>query len=117
MWRKVEYPLNKYVSIYRTKQDDWQISDGDLIKNQLDKNFKTDGGLQSVWKFAIIKIPHKLHQLSIGCWTYIIQSKDLDLPLLDKKKVYETTEWSNYRTSNSILLFGILFSWQRKYSK
>ncbi len=103
------------------------ISDGDVIKNQLDKNYQPvelgydqrSGNL------------YDNKDLLLNCVNYLlddtglinIRSKDLDLALLDKEKVYE-----NYRLTQVITiglpililtLFGFLFSYlrKRKYAK
>lgn len=103
------------------------ISDGDIIKNQLDKDF------QPV-ELGFDQRSGNLYDnkdLLLNCVNYLlddtglinIRSKDLDLPLLDKEKVYE-----NYTATQLItiglpililLLFGLLFSYlrKRKYSK
>lgn len=103
------------------------ISDGDIIKNQLDKDF------QPV-ELGFDQRSGNLYDnkdLLLNCVNYLlddtglinIRSKDLDLPLLDKEKVYE-----NYTSTQLItiglpililLLFGLLFSYlrKRKYSK
>ena len=103
------------------------ISDGDIIKNQLDKNGmpvelgydQRSGNL------------YDNKDLLMNCVNYIlddtglinIRSKDLDLPLLDKEKVYE-----NYTNIQLLTIglpiailgvFGFLFSFlrKRKYSR
>lgn len=103
------------------------ISDGDIIKNQLDKDF------QPV-ELGFDQRSGNLYDnkdLLLNCVNYLlddtglinIRSKDLDLPLLDKEKVYE-----NYTATQLItiglpililLFFGLLFSYLRKkkYSK
>jgi gliding-associated putative ABC transporter substrate-binding component GldG len=98
------------------------ISDGDIIKNQLDKNGipvelgydQRSGNL------------YDNKDLLMNCVNYLlddtglinIRSKDLDLPLLDKEKVYE-----NYTNIQLLTIglpiailgvFGFLFSFQRK---
>jgi gliding-associated putative ABC transporter substrate-binding component GldG len=103
------------------------ISDGDIIKNQLDKNGmpvelgydQRSGNL------------YDNKDLLMNCVNYLlddtglinIRSKDLDLPLLDKEKVYE-----NYTNIQLLTIglpiailgvFGFLFSFlrKRKYSR
>ena len=98
------------------------ISDGDIIKNQLDKNGmpvelgydQRSGNL------------YDNKDLLMNCVNYLlddtglinIRSKDLDLPLLDKEKVYE-----NYTNIQLLTIglpiailgvFGFLFSFLRK---
>jgi gliding-associated putative ABC transporter substrate-binding component GldG len=103
------------------------ISDGDIIKNQLDKDF------QPV-ELGFDQRSGNLYDnkdLLLNCVNYLlddtglinIRSKDLNLPLLDKEKVYE-----NYTATQLItiglpililLFFGLLFTYlrKRKYSK
>ncbi|OCB70234.1 gliding motility-associated ABC transporter substrate-binding protein GldG [Flavobacterium crassostreae] len=103
------------------------ISDGDIVKNQLDKNF------QPV-ELGFDQRSGNLYDnkdLMLNCVNYLlddtglinIRSKDLDLPLLDKEKVYQ-----NYGLIQSItlglpivilVLFGLLFTIirKRKYSR
>ncbi len=103
------------------------ISDGDIIKNQLDKNGmpvelgydQRSGNL------------YDNKDLLMNCVNYLlddtglinIRSKDLDLPILDKEKVYE-----NYTNIQLLTIglpiailgvFGFLFSFlrKRKYSR
>lgn len=103
------------------------ISDGDLIKNQLDKNFQPvelgydqrSGNLYDNKDFLINCVNYLLDDNGL----INIRSKDLDLPLLDKEKVY-----ANYTQTQLItiglpivilLLFGVIFTFlrKRKYSK
>lgn len=98
------------------------ISDGDLIRNQLDKNFQP-------LELGYDKWTNKLYgnkEFLMNCVNYLlddsglinIRSKEVNLPLLDKQKVYE-----NYRLIQSItvglpivilLVFGLLFTFLRK---
>ena len=103
------------------------ISDGDLIKNQLDKNFQPvelgydqrSGNLYDNKDFLINCVNYLLDDNGL----INIRSKDLDLPLLDKEKVY-----ANYTQTQLItiglpivilLLFGAVFTFirKRKYNK
>lgn len=103
------------------------ISDGDLIKNQLDKNFQPvelgfdqrSGNLYDNKDFMLNCVNYLLDDTGL----INIRSKDLDLPLLDKEKVYE-----NYSLIQSITIglpililtiFGFLFTFlrKRKYSR
>ena len=103
------------------------ISDGDLIKNQLDKNFQPvelgyyqrSGNLYDNKDFLINCVNYLLDDSGL----INIRSKDLDLPLLDKEKVY-----ANYTQTQLItiglpivilLLFGAVFTFirKRKYNK
>jgi gliding-associated putative ABC transporter substrate-binding component GldG len=103
------------------------ISDGDLIRNQLDKNF------QPV-ELGFDQRSGNLYDnkdLLMNCVNYLlddsglinIRSKDLDLPLLDKEKVYESYTRTQILTIGLPLLilglFGVVFSFlrKRKYAK
>ncbi|MFV7235652.1 gliding motility-associated ABC transporter substrate-binding protein GldG [Flavobacterium sp. ZB4R12] len=103
------------------------IGDGDLIKNQLDKNFQPvelgydqrSGNLYDNKDFLINCINYLLDDNGL----INIRSKDLDLPLLDKEKVYENYTRTQFITIGLpiliLLLFGVLFTFlrKRKYSK
>jgi gliding-associated putative ABC transporter substrate-binding component GldG len=103
------------------------ISDGDLIKNQLDKNFQPvelgydqrSGNLYDNKDFLINCVNYLLDDNGL----INIRSKDLDLPLLDKEKVYENYTVTQFITIGLpiliLLLFGLLFTFlrKRKYSK
>ncbi|MBC7749254.1 MAG: gliding motility-associated ABC transporter substrate-binding protein GldG [Methylotenera sp.] len=103
------------------------ISDGDLIKNQLDKNFQPvelgydqrSGNLYDNKDFLINCVNYLLDDNGL----INIRSKDLELPLLDKEKVYENYTRTQLLTIGLPLLilalFGILFTYlrKRKYSK
>lgn len=103
------------------------ISDGDLIKNQLDKNFQPvelgydqrSGNLYDNKDFLINCVNYLLDDTGL----INIRSKDLDLPLLDKEKVYENYTVTQFITIGLpiliLLLFGLLFTFlrKRKYSK
>jgi gliding-associated putative ABC transporter substrate-binding component GldG len=103
------------------------ISDGDIVKNQLDKNFQPvelgydqrSGNLYDNKDFLLNCVNYLLDDTGL----INIRSKDLDLPLLDKEKVYE-----NYSATQVITiglpilflgLFGVLFTFlrKRKYSR
>jgi gliding-associated putative ABC transporter substrate-binding component GldG len=103
------------------------ISDGDLIKNQLDKNFQPvelgydqrSGNLYDNKDFLINCVNYLLDDKGL----INIRSKDLDLPLLDKEKVYKNYTVTQFITIGLpiliLALFGILFTFlrKRKYSK
>ncbi|MFV8376829.1 gliding motility-associated ABC transporter substrate-binding protein GldG [Flavobacterium sp. LB1P62] len=103
------------------------ISDGDLIKNQLDKNFQPvelgydqrSGNLYDNKDFLINCVNYLLDDNGL----INIRSKDLDLPLLDKEKVYENYSATQFITIGLpiliLVLFGVLFTFlrKRKYSK
>ncbi|MBG6111694.1 gliding-associated putative ABC transporter substrate-binding component GldG [Flavobacterium sp. CG_9.10] len=103
------------------------ISDGDLIKNQLDKNFQPvelgydqrSGNLYDNKDFLINCVNYLLDDNGL----INIRSKDLDLPLLDKDKVYENYTITQFITIGLPILilafFGLGFTFlrKRKYSK
>jgi gliding-associated putative ABC transporter substrate-binding component GldG len=103
------------------------ISDGDLIKNQLDKNLQPielgydqrSGNLYDNKDFLINCINYLLDDTGL----INIRSKDLDLPLLDKEKVYENYTRTQILTIGLPILilglFGVVFTFlrKRKYSK
>ncbi|MFV5685113.1 gliding motility-associated ABC transporter substrate-binding protein GldG [Flavobacterium sp. GB2R13] len=103
------------------------VSDGDLIKNQLDKNLQPvelgydqrSGNLYDNKDFLINCVNYLLDDNGL----INIRSKDLDLPLLDKEKVYENYTVTQFITIGLpiliLLLFGVLFTFlrKRKYSK
>ncbi|MCF6130662.1 gliding motility-associated ABC transporter substrate-binding protein GldG [Flavobacterium wongokense] len=103
------------------------ISDGDVIKNQLDKNFQPMELGYDKWTNNL----YANKEFMLNCVNYLlddnglinIRSKEVDLPILDKEKVY-----ANYTQSQVItvavpivilLLFGVVFTIlrKRKYSK
>ena len=103
------------------------ISDGDVIKNQLDKNYQP-------LELGYDKWTNKLYgnkEFLMNCVNYLIddngliniRSKVVNLPILDKEKVYD-----NYTSAQIIsvglpililAIFGLLFTFlrKRKYSK
>jgi len=103
------------------------ISDGDVIKNQLDKNYQP-------LELGYDKWTNKLYgnkEFLMNCVNYLlddnglinIRSKVVNLPILDKEKVY-----NNYTSAQIIsvglpllilVIFGFLFTFlrKRKYSK
>ena len=98
------------------------ISDGDLIRNQLDKNFQPvelgydqrSGNLYDNKDFLMNCINYLLDDTGL----INIRSKDLDLPLLDKEKVYERYTVTQILTIGLpiliLLLFGVVFTFLRK---
>jgi gliding-associated putative ABC transporter substrate-binding component GldG len=98
------------------------ISDGDVIKNQLDKNFQP-------LELGYDKWTNKLYgnkEFLINCVNYLlddnglinIRNKEVNLPVLDKQKVFD-----NYTKTQIItivlpllmlLAFGLLFTFLRK---
>jgi gliding-associated putative ABC transporter substrate-binding component GldG len=103
------------------------ISDGDLIKNQLDKNFQPvelgydqrSGNLYDNKDFLLNCVNYLLDDTGL----INIRSKDLDLPLLDKEKVFENYGKTQVITIGLplliLVLFGVLFTYlrKRKYSR
>ena len=103
------------------------ISDGDLIKNQLDKNFQPielgydqrSGNLYDNKDFLINCVNYLLDDTGL----INIRSRDLDLPLLDKEKVYENYTQTQILTIGLpiliLILFGVVFTFlrKRKYSR
>jgi gliding-associated putative ABC transporter substrate-binding component GldG len=103
------------------------ISDGDLIKNQLDKNHEPvelgfdqrSGNLYDNKDFLLNCVNYLLDDTGL----INIRSKDLDLPLLDKEKVYENYTQTQVLTIGLpiliLVLFGSVFTFvrKRKYSR
>lgn len=102
------------------------ISDGDVIKNQLDKGAPMELGFDK-WTNQL----YGNKDFLLNCVNYLlddnglinIRSKDVDLPLLNKEEVYK-----NYTTAQMITvglpivllaIFGFLFTFlrKRKYSR
>lgn len=103
------------------------ISDGDVIKNQLDKNMQPLELGYDKWTNNL----YANKEFMMNCVNYLlddnglinIRSKEVDLPILDKEKVY-----ANYTQSQVVtvavpivilLLFGVVFTIlrKRKYSR
>nr|WP_202924443.1 gliding motility-associated ABC transporter substrate-binding protein GldG [Flavobacterium phycosphaerae] len=103
------------------------VSDGDIIKNQLDKNFQPLELGYDKWTNNL----YANKEFMMNCVNYLlddnglinIRSKEVDLPILDKEKVY-----ANYTSSQVVtvavpiiilLVFGVVFTIlrKRKYSK
>lgn len=98
------------------------IADGDIARNQLDKNMmpvelgydQRTGNLYDNKDFMMNCVNYLLDDTGL----INIRSKDVELPLLDKEKVYE-----NYTTTQFItiglpililLVFGLVFTFLRK---
>ena len=103
------------------------ISDGDVIKNQLDKNGReVELGLDQ--RTGIL---YANKEFMMNCVNYLlddnglinIRSKEVNLPILDKEKVYSSYTQSQVITVAVpiviLLLFGVVFTIlrKRKYSK
>jgi gliding-associated putative ABC transporter substrate-binding component GldG len=103
------------------------VSDGDIIKNQLDKNYQP-------LELGYDKWTNKLYgnkEFMMNCVNYLlddnglinIRSKEVSLPILDKEKVYTTYTRSQLITVGLPIvilgIFGLLFTYirKRKYSK
>ena len=103
------------------------VSDGDIVKNQLDKNFQP-------LELGYDKWTNKLYgnkEFMMNCVNYLlddnglinIRSKEVSLPLLDKEKVYSSYTKSQLITVGLpiiiLVFFGLTFTYirKRKYSK
>jgi gliding-associated putative ABC transporter substrate-binding component GldG len=103
------------------------ISDGDLIKNQLDKEYQPLELGYDKWTNNL----YANKEFLMNCVNYLlddnglinIRSKEVDLPILDKEKVYEEYTFSRIITVGVpiiiLLIFGLVFTFlrKRKYSK
>lgn len=103
------------------------ISDGDLVRNQLDKNLtpvelgydQRSGNLYDNKDFLMNCVNYLLDDTGL----INIRSRDLNLPLLDKEKVYQEYSITQFITIGLpiliLLVFGIAFTFlrRRKYSK
>ncbi|WP_433830970.1 gliding motility-associated ABC transporter substrate-binding protein GldG [Flavobacterium anhuiense] len=103
------------------------IADGDLARNQLDKNMmpvelgydQRTGQLYDNKDFIMNCINYLLDDTGL----INIRSKDVELPLLDKEKVYESYTFTQFITIGVpiliLLIFGFAFTFirKRKYSK
>jgi gliding-associated putative ABC transporter substrate-binding component GldG len=103
------------------------VSDGDIIRNQIDKNYQPLELGFDKWTNTL----YANKEFMMNCVNYLlddnglinIRSKEVDLPVLDQEKVY-----ANYTLSQLItvgfpigilLLFGLLFTFlrRRKYAR
>lgn len=103
------------------------IADGDLARNQLDKNGmpvelgydQRTGTLYDNKDFIMNCINYLLDDTGL----INIRSKDVELPLLDKEKVYQDYSITQFITIGVpiliLLVFGLVFTFvrKRKYSK
>lgn len=103
------------------------ISDGDVIKNQLDKNYQPLELGYDKWTNNL----YANKEFLMNCVNYLlddnglinIRSKEVDLPILDKEKVVEEYTFSQIITVGVpiiiLALFGFVFTFlrKRKYSK
>ena len=103
------------------------ISDGDLVRNQLDKDFQPvelgydqrSGNLYDNKDFMLNCVNYLLDDSGL----INIRTKDVALPMLDKEKVYERYTSVQFITIGLpiliLMLFGLVFTYlrKRKYSK
>lgn len=103
------------------------ISDGDVVKNQLDKNYRPLELGYDKWTNNLFDN----REFLLNCVNYLlddtglinIRSKQVDLPMLDKEKVYEEYTTARFITVGLpiiiLVVFGVLFTYlrKRKYSK
>ncbi|MFD2891174.1 gliding motility-associated ABC transporter substrate-binding protein GldG [Flavobacterium chuncheonense] len=97
------------------------VSDGDVIKNQLENGVPLELGFDK-WTNNL----YGNKEFLMNCVNYLlddtglinIRSKDVDLPLLDKEKVYQNYTWAQTLTIGLpiliLILFGLLFTYLRK---
>jgi gliding-associated putative ABC transporter substrate-binding component GldG len=98
------------------------IADGDIIRNQLDKNYQP-------LELGYDKWTNKLYgnkEFLMNCVNYLlddnglinIRSKEVNLPLLDKEKVYQDYSFIQVITVGLpiviLAIFGFLFTYLRK---
>jgi len=103
------------------------VSDGDVIKNQLDKNYQPLELGYDKWtntyygnkEFILNSVNYLLDDSGL----ITIRSKEVNLPLLDKEKVYQNYSLAQWLTIGVpiliVLFFGVVFLYLRKriYSK
>jgi gliding-associated putative ABC transporter substrate-binding component GldG len=103
------------------------VSDGDIIKNQLDKNYQPLELGYDKWTNNL----YDNKEFLMNCVNYLlddnglinIRGKEVDLPMLDKEKVYEQYTQSQFITVGLpiiiLALFGFAFTFlrKRKYGK
>lgn len=103
------------------------VADGDIARNQLDKNMmpvelgydQRTGNLYDNKDFMMNCVNYLLDDTGL----INIRSKDVELPLLDKEKVYEKYTLTQFITIGLpiliLLVFGLVFTFirKRKYSK
>lgn len=102
------------------------ISDGDVVKNQLDKGMPLELGFDK-WTNQL----YGNKEFLMNCVNYLlddnglinIRSKDVDLPLLNKEEVYKNYTMAQMVTVGLpiviLAIFGFLFTFlrKRKYSR
>lgn len=97
------------------------ISDGDVIKNQLENGVPLELGFDK-WTNNL----YGNKEFLMNCINYLlddtglinIRSKDVDLPLLDKERVYQNYTWAQMVTVGLpigiLIIFGFVFTYLRK---
>lgn len=97
------------------------VSDGDIIKNQLDQNGPLELGFDK-WTNNL----YGNKEFLMNCVNYLlddtglinIRSKDVNLPLLDKERVYQNYTMAQVLTIGLpmliLLFFGLIFTYLRK---
>ena len=97
------------------------VSDGDVIKNQLDQNGPLELGFDK-WTNNL----YGNKEFLMNCVNYLlddtglinIRSKDVNLPLLDKERVYQNYTMAQVLTIGLpmliLIVFGFLFTYLRK---
>jgi gliding-associated putative ABC transporter substrate-binding component GldG len=98
------------------------VSDGDVIKNQLDEQGQPI-------ELGFDKWTNQLYankEFLMNCVNFLlddnglinIRSKEVDLPLLDKEKVHEEYSYTQFLTIGLplviLLIFGLTFTYLRK---
>ncbi len=98
------------------------VADGDIIKNQLDKDFvpvelgydQRTGNLYDNKDFLLNAVNYLLDDSGL----INIRGKEFELPLLDKEKVFENYSYTQFLTIGLplvlLLLFGLVFIYTRK---
>lgn len=98
------------------------ISDGDVIRNQLDKDFrpmelgydKWTGNLYGNKEFIMNCVNYLLDDKGL----INLRNKEIKLPILDQQKVYDTYERSQFITVGAPLVilavFGLVFTFLRR---
>lgn len=98
------------------------ISDGDIIKNQLDRNMQPLELGFDKWtnKFYANKdlLLNAVQYMLDDSGLINIKSKEIRIPLLDKEKVYEHYTRAQWITIGLplvlLMVFGLVFLWLRK---
>lgn len=97
------------------------VSDGDIIKNQLDNGVPLELGFDK-WTNNLYGnkefLMNSVNYLLDDSGLINIRSKDVTLPLLDKERVYQNYSWAQMLTIGLpiviLSLFGIAFTYLRK---